>query len=97
MTARSTTAVAALAIPMTTKARQALTLITLTSTLLSSTAQTAQSPAASASAPAPSFIEETLDQIKNPVPWLTWGGDLRIRNEYFDNALSLTQIGRAHV
>ena len=28
--------------------------------------------------------------IKNPAPWLSWGGDLRIRNEYYNEALSLT-------
>ncbi|MGA2542080.1 MAG: alginate export family protein [Verrucomicrobiota bacterium] len=40
-------------------------------------------------APAPSAAEQTINDIKNPVPWLTWGGDLRLRDEYFNNALSL--------
>ena len=31
-----------------------------------------------------------IQDIKNPFSWLSWGGDLRIRNEYFNNALSLT-------
>ena len=34
-------------------------------------------------------MEQTIQDIKNPVSWLTWGGDLRVRNEYFNNALSL--------
>jgi hypothetical protein len=37
-----------------------------------------------------SAVEDWLNQVKQPLPWLTWGGDLRIRNEYFNNALSLT-------
>ena len=39
--------------------------------------------------PAPSELEQTIQDIKNPVSWLSWGGDLRLRNEYFNNALSL--------
>lgn len=78
-----------LAIPMTTKAHQALTLIALSSTALSCPAQTTQ-PAAAAPPTVSTPIERTIDDVKNPVSWLTWGGDLRIRNEYFDNALSLT-------
>ena len=82
---------AALAILMTTKAHQALTLITVTSAVLTSAAQTTQSTAVSqAPSAAPAAFDGTLDQIKNPLPWLKWGGDLRLRNEYFDNALSLT-------
>jgi hypothetical protein len=38
----------------------------------------------------PSSFEQTLNNIKNPTPWLSWGGDLRLRNEYFNNAQSLT-------
>ena len=37
----------------------------------------------------PSPAEQTIQDIKNPVSWLSWGGDLRVRNEYFNNALSL--------
>ena len=39
--------------------------------------------------PALSSFEQTVNDIKNPVSWLSWGADLRIRNEYFNNALSL--------
>ena len=39
-------------------------------------------------------MEQTLQDIKNPFSWLSWGGDLRIRNEYFNNALSLTSDPR---
>ncbi len=37
-------------------------------------------------------IEQTIQDIKNPVPWLSWGGDIRVRNEYFNNALSLVRV-----
>ncbi len=30
-----------------------------------------------------------IQDIKNPISWLSWGADLRIRNEYYNNALSL--------
>ena len=42
----------------------------------------AQPPAAPAAAPAPD--------------WLTWGGDLRVRNEYFNGALALNQTAANH-
>ena len=76
---------------MTTKA-QALTIITLGATLVIASAQTNQTTAtAPAAAPlALSSMEQMTQDIKNPFSWLNWGGDLRIRNEYFNNALSLT-------
>ena len=73
---------------MTTKAL-AFSATLLVAAPLASQAQTA--PTASA-APPPQLspTEQTIQEIKNPVSWLTWGGDLRIRNEYFNNGLSLT-------
>ena len=35
-------------------------------------------------------FDEFAKQVKNPVGWFNWGGDFRVRNEYFNNALSLT-------
>ena len=61
----------------------------LAATLLAAPAQT--NPAAStASPPAPNSVERIIQEMKNPEPWLTFGGDVRIRNEYFNNGLSLT-------
>ena len=77
---------------MTTKA-QAITLITLGAALMTAPAQTTPSAqAATGAPPTPSLspTEQTLYDIKNPFSWLNWGADLRIRNEYFNNALSLT-------
>jgi Alginate export len=72
---------------MTTKTL-APTIVALAATLLASRAETTQT--ADTSAPELSPMEQTLHNIKNPAPWFSWGGDLRVRNEYFNNALSLT-------
>jgi hypothetical protein len=34
-------------------------------------------------------IEQEIRDIKNPVSWMSWGGDFRARNEYINNALTL--------
>ncbi|HYG36777.1 MAG TPA: alginate export family protein [Clostridia bacterium] len=74
---------------MTTKVR-AFTLLSLGAPLLAAQAQTAQ-PALGAAPAAPlSPVEQAIKDIKNPVSWLTWGGDLRFRNEYFNNGQTLT-------
>jgi hypothetical protein len=75
---------------MTTKA-QLLTLITLGATLGIASAQTNQTTQTMADAPPPALnpVEQFIQDVKNPFPWMSLGGDLRIRNEYFNNALSL--------
>ena len=53
-------------------------------------AQTSAAPAAASTpAPAPGSADAVIADIKHPVSWFTWGADLRIRNEYFNNALTL--------
>ena len=47
-------------------------------------------------APALSPTEQTIYDIKNPFPWMTWGGDFRIRNEYFNDLLTLNPNNRLH-
>jgi len=51
----------------------------------------AQSAATNSAAPAAPVcpFEDFVNQVKNPVDWLSLGGDFRVRNEYFNNALSL--------
>lgn len=39
----------------------------------------------------PSPLEQRIKEIKNPTPWLTWGGDFRARNEYLDTTLVLDE------
>jgi len=51
-------------------------------------AQTATTTTAAPAAP-PCTFDEYVQQVKNPVDWFSWGGDIRVRNEYFNNALSL--------
>lgn len=67
-----------------------LTLMTVAAALAAH-GQSSQ-PAATASAPAPklSETEQTIQDIKNPASWLKWGADLRLRNEYYDNARTLS-------
>ena len=77
---------------MTTRAK-ALTIITLSATLMlapAQTTQTVQAPPTAAPPPALSSTEQMIKDIKNPVDWLSWGADLRLRNEYFNNAQTLT-------
>jgi hypothetical protein len=86
---------------MTTKV-QALTLLTLGAALLvapAQTTQTTQTAQAAAGAPTPptlSATEQTIYDIKNPVPWLNWGLDLRVRNEYFNSLLTLNPNANLH-
>ena len=49
---------------------------------------TASSPAAAA--PELSPAEQMIKDIKNPVSWMTWGADFRLRNEYYKNAKSIS-------
>jgi len=42
------------------------------------------------SAPPLSAAEQTINDIKNPASWLSWGADLRSRNEYYNNDRSLS-------
>ena len=71
---------------------QALAIVTLGLTLMIARAQITQATGAApaAAAPALSSTEQMIEDIKNPASWLTWGGDLRLRNEYFNNAQSLS-------
>jgi hypothetical protein len=67
--------------------------------------QPASAPAtmASASAAETSAAAEPVDPLedfiaksKHPVSWLSWGADARLREEYFDNAISLNQHAPNH-
>lgn len=59
-----------------------------------------QSTPAAATASPPqadlSPFEKTLKDIKDPVSWLSWGSDLRLRNEYFDEILALNPRNSLH-
>jgi hypothetical protein len=34
--------------------------------------------------------EQWMQDAKKPLPWLTWGADFRVRDEYYDNIVTLT-------
>ncbi len=54
---------------------------------------TSTATVAKASSATPSAIwrfDEFAKQVKNPTDWLSWGGDFRVRDEYFNNAMSLS-------
>ena len=73
---------------MTTKV-QTISALFLAASVSGARAQQLQSTVANPP-PVLSPFEQSIQEIKNPVPWLSWGGDLRVRNEYFDNILSLS-------
>ena len=52
-------------------------------------------PPAPANTPAPE-TDDWTDSAKHPVDWLKWGADLRLRNEYFNNAITLDQSAAFH-
>ena len=62
------------------------TVILLAAIPFASRAQTAQTTDETLSP-----VEQSIHDIKNPLSWMTWGGDIRVRNEYFNNGLSLTE------
>jgi hypothetical protein len=53
------------------------------------TATTTKPAAAPPPAPALSPTEQWIKDAKSPAPWFSWGADLRLRNEYLNNAHTL--------
>jgi hypothetical protein len=51
----------------------------------------AETAATTAAAPQLSPTEQKIQEIKHPAKWFSWGGDFRLRNEYFDELLTLTR------
>lgn len=41
-------------------------------------------------------VPQWVQNIKNPLPGWTWGADLRLRNEYFNNAITLDKNAADH-
>jgi hypothetical protein len=38
----------------------------------------------------PRTVDDYVKEIKNPTDWLSWGADVRVRNEYYNNIVSLS-------
>ncbi len=58
----------------------------------------AASPAVTTVAPEaqPAPATTWVDDVKRPVSWLSWGADLRLREVYFDNAITLNGNAANH-
>jgi hypothetical protein len=85
---------------MTTKALT-LTVLALAAPLLLAQAQTSPAkpttPAVATPAAAePSSFEQFMKEAKNPLDWLNWGADLRVRNEYYNNIVTLSDAAPRH-
>jgi hypothetical protein len=80
------------------KAIATLAILSLTAVVLhAQTNAPATKPAAASPPPAPpSAFEKFTRDMKKPAPYLTWGADLRIRNEYLNNAITLTDAAVRH-
>ena len=57
---------------------------------------TAAPAAAAPAAPAPTAFDQWVKDTKNLVVPITWGADLRLRNEYVNDALTLNDGGARH-
>src|SRR5262245_30019426 len=55
-----------------------------------------QAVATSQMSPAPSSLEQQIQEVKNPFSWMSWGGDFRVRNEYLNNSLTLNEDNPLH-
>ena len=70
-------------------ATSAITQAQTATTTTAAPAAPAVSVAATPAPPPPTAYDKWEEGVKNPVDWFSWGGDMRVRNEYFNNALSL--------
>ncbi len=84
---------------MTTKSKT-LSLMTLAAAVVAQAQTNQPAPAVSAAAtpqtPALSPLEQSIQDIKHPVSWMNWGGDFRLRNEYYNNDRSITDKAANH-
>ena len=76
-----------------------LILLTLAVQILASQAQLASKAPPSPAPPPPplSPTEQSIQDIKNPASWVSWGADLRLRNEYFNSLLTLNRSDAANL
>jgi hypothetical protein len=70
-----------------------LTTVAFLTTAAAQTTATASIAGLAATNPPPASL---VQKIKQPVPWMNWGGDLRVRNEYFNDLLTLNPNNPLH-
>ena len=70
----------------------AVTCVLLTMNLTAQTTPPVKVSDASGVEPAanPRTWDSRIQAMKTPVDWLNWGGDIRVRNEYYNNIISLS-------
>jgi len=74
-----------------------LGLLAASAILTTTLAQTNSAPlSATAASGVATNQPDLLQRIKQPASWLSWGGDLRARNEYFNNLLTLNPKATYH-
>ncbi len=59
-------------------------------------AANAQSTTPTAKSPPPSAFDQWANEMKKPVEWMTWGMDIRVRDEYGNNLLTLSEDVALH-
>ena len=79
---------------LTTKLKMTLGLAALAAT--TALAQTQPAAPAASTPPPPSAFDQWVKDTKNPVPWFSWGGDVRFRNEYGNNNITLNDGAARH-
>jgi hypothetical protein len=79
-----------------TKLKLMLGLAALAATTALAQTQTAAPAAATLPPPSPTAFDQWVKDTKNLVVPITWGADLRLRNEYVYNALTLSDGGARH-
>src|ERR1019366_7066909 len=56
----------------------------------------AQTAATTPAAPEPTAYDKWEKEMKNPTDWFTWGADVRFRNEYMNNNITLNEGAARH-
>jgi hypothetical protein len=59
--------------------------------LVAASATVPAQTAGTASSPPPGGFDKWADAMKKPVDWLTWGADFRVRDEYMDSIVTLSE------
>ena len=79
-----------------TKLKLTLGLAALAATTALAQTQTTTPAAAAPAAPVPTAFDQWVKDTKNLMVPITWGADVRLRNEYVNNALTLSDGGARH-
>jgi len=76
--------------------RTAALFLTLAASLTMAFGQTSNTASSPGATPSSAAAAQPLQAAPDAAPQLTWGGDLRLRNEYFNSALALNAAAPLH-